>query len=240
MVLVAFRTALRVCRNSPTFAGTRSTSTPRPWSAGSRRARLRPIRSVATSCGRCAGCSGEQDPILAPFVFTSERGSTLHHRRLRAWERAGSSLARICCGTPVASPWPHKGHDTRALQAYLGHRNELHIRCLRPSWPRRGSRTSGGDHGRTSTCLVRSRWVNAVPDSQRLWLVGGRSTPGAFHYRTCGKLLVRSPRWRARAAPATPRTGTARRACGCPCCGRGSGGRRSRRRSRSCGRTGTP
>jgi hypothetical protein len=29
----------------------------------------------------------------------------------------------IWCATPVASPLANKGHDTRALQAYLGHRN---------------------------------------------------------------------------------------------------------------------
>ena len=46
----------------------------------------------------------EQEP-KSPFVFTSERGSP--------FTTAGFTLA-------------NKGHDTRALQAYLGHRNIQH------------------------------------------------------------------------------------------------------------------
>jgi integrase len=46
----------------------------------------------------------EQDP-KSPFVFTSERGAP--------FTTAGFALA-------------NKGHDTRALQAYLGHRNIQH------------------------------------------------------------------------------------------------------------------
>ena len=46
----------------------------------------------------------EQDPN-SPFVFTSERGSP--------FTTAGFALA-------------NKGHDTRALQAYFGHRNIQH------------------------------------------------------------------------------------------------------------------
>ena len=36
-----------------------------------------------------------------------------------------SNPIRTCCGTPVL-PSDYKGHDTRALQAYLGHRNIQH------------------------------------------------------------------------------------------------------------------
>lgn len=32
----------------------------------------------------------------------------------------------MCCGTPVASPWPTRATNAGALQAYLGHRNIQH------------------------------------------------------------------------------------------------------------------
>lgn len=73
----------------------------------------------------------EQDPA-SPFVFTSERGppfTTAGFARLV--ERAGAAaglgfkchpMLRHACGFALAN----KGHDTRALQAYLGHRNIQH------------------------------------------------------------------------------------------------------------------
>ena len=74
----------------------------------------------------------EQDP-KSPFVFTSERGSpftTAGFARMveRAGEAAGLKfkahphMLRHACGFALAS----KGHDTRALQAYLGHKNIQH------------------------------------------------------------------------------------------------------------------
>ena len=74
----------------------------------------------------------EQDP-KSPFVFTSERGSpftTAGFARLleRAGEAAGlcikvhPHMLRHACGFALAN----KGHDTRALQSYLGHRNIQH------------------------------------------------------------------------------------------------------------------
>jgi integrase len=74
----------------------------------------------------------EQEP-KSPFVFTSERGSpftTAGFARLveRAGEVAGFKfkahphMLRHACGFALAN----KGHDTRALQAYLGHRNIQH------------------------------------------------------------------------------------------------------------------
>ena len=74
----------------------------------------------------------EQDP-RSPFVFTSERGSpftTAGFARLveRAGEAAGLGfkchphMLRHACGFTLAN----KGHDTRALQAYLGHKNIQH------------------------------------------------------------------------------------------------------------------
>ena len=74
----------------------------------------------------------EQEP-RSPFVFTSERGSpfsTSGFAKLvgRAGEAAGLGfpahphMLRHACGFALAA----KGHDTRALQAYLGHRNIQH------------------------------------------------------------------------------------------------------------------
>jgi integrase len=74
----------------------------------------------------------EQEPKSA-FVFTSERGSPFSTAGFaRLIERAGKSatlgfkvhphMLRHACGFALAN----KGHDTRALQAYLGHRNIQH------------------------------------------------------------------------------------------------------------------
>ena len=69
----------------------------------------------------------------SPFVFTSERGAPFTTAGFaRMVERAGSEaklgfkahphMLRHACGYALAN----KGHDTRALQAYLGHRNIQH------------------------------------------------------------------------------------------------------------------
>jgi integrase len=74
----------------------------------------------------------EQDP-KSPFVFTSERGApftTAGFARMveRAEEAAGLKfkahphMLRHACGFALAN----RGHDTRALQAYLGHKNIQH------------------------------------------------------------------------------------------------------------------
>jgi type 1 fimbriae regulatory protein FimB/type 1 fimbriae regulatory protein FimE len=74
----------------------------------------------------------EQEP-RSPFVLTSERGSpftTAGFARMveRAGEAAGLGfkvhphMLRHACGYALAN----KGHDTRSLQAYLGHRNIQH------------------------------------------------------------------------------------------------------------------
>jgi integrase len=74
----------------------------------------------------------EQEP-KSPFVFTSERGAPLTTAGFaRMVERAGVKatlgfkahphMLRHACGYALAN----KGHDTRALQAYLGHRNIQH------------------------------------------------------------------------------------------------------------------
>jgi type 1 fimbriae regulatory protein FimB/type 1 fimbriae regulatory protein FimE len=74
----------------------------------------------------------EQEP-KSPFVFTSERGAPFTTAGFaRMVERAGAvaglgfkahpHMLRHACGYALAN----KGHDTRALQAYLGHRNIQH------------------------------------------------------------------------------------------------------------------
>ena len=74
----------------------------------------------------------EQEP-KSLFVFTSERGAPFTTAGFaRMVERAGEEakftfkahphMLRHACGFALAN----KGHDTRALQAYLGHRNIQH------------------------------------------------------------------------------------------------------------------
>jgi type 1 fimbriae regulatory protein FimB/type 1 fimbriae regulatory protein FimE len=74
----------------------------------------------------------EQSP-KSPFMFTSERGSPFTTAGFaRLVERAGAAaklkikahphMLRHACGFTLAN----RGHDTRALQAYLGHRNIQH------------------------------------------------------------------------------------------------------------------
>jgi type 1 fimbriae regulatory protein FimB/type 1 fimbriae regulatory protein FimE len=74
----------------------------------------------------------EQNPS-SPFVFTSERGSPFGATGFaRMLERAGEAanlgfkahphMLRHACGFALAN----KGHDTRALQAYLGHKSIQH------------------------------------------------------------------------------------------------------------------
>ena len=74
----------------------------------------------------------EQEP-KSPFIFTSERGAPFTTAGFaRTVERAGNAaklgfkahphMLRHACGFALAN----KGHDTRALQAYLGHRNIQH------------------------------------------------------------------------------------------------------------------
>jgi type 1 fimbriae regulatory protein FimB/type 1 fimbriae regulatory protein FimE len=74
----------------------------------------------------------EQEP-QSPFVFTSERGAPFTTAGFaRLVERAGAAaelgfkahphMLRHACGFALAN----KGHDTRALQAFLGHKNIQH------------------------------------------------------------------------------------------------------------------
>ena len=75
----------------------------------------------------------QRDYPDSPYVFVSERGAPLSPRSVRhiiarAGEEAGLGFAvhphqlRHACGYFLAS----KGHDTRAIQDYLGHRDIHH------------------------------------------------------------------------------------------------------------------
>ena len=74
----------------------------------------------------------DQDP-KSPFVFASERGAPFTTAGFaRMMQRAGDGaklgfkahphMLRHACGFALAN----KGHDTRALQAYLGHKSIQH------------------------------------------------------------------------------------------------------------------
>lgn len=75
----------------------------------------------------------QREQVRSPFVFTSERGTPFTTAGFaRMVERAGAEaefgfkahphMLRHACGYFLAN----RGHDTRALQAYLGHRNIQH------------------------------------------------------------------------------------------------------------------
>jgi len=72
----------------------------------------------------------QRESAQSPFVFVSERGSPLSAPGFsRMIERAAiaadlgikahAHMLRNACGYKLAND----GHDTRAIQAYLGHRN---------------------------------------------------------------------------------------------------------------------
>jgi len=75
----------------------------------------------------------QRDSEASPFVFVTERGTPFTAAGFaRMVERVGAAadlwlkvhphMLRHACGFALAN----KGHDTRALQAYLGHRNIQH------------------------------------------------------------------------------------------------------------------
>jgi integrase len=75
----------------------------------------------------------QRESAASPFVFTSERGAPFATAGFaKMIERAGTAagfdfkahphMLRHACGFALANA----GHDTRALQAYLGHKNIQH------------------------------------------------------------------------------------------------------------------
>ncbi len=114
----------------------------------------------------------EQEP-KSPFVFTSERGAPFSTAGFaRMVERAGREaklafkahphMLRHACGYALAN----KGHDTRALQAYLGHRNIQHT-VGTPNCRRRGSRISGAADDDHCPLRADSDQNCATPRTQR-------------------------------------------------------------------------
>ncbi|MEJ2373845.1 MAG: tyrosine-type recombinase/integrase [Pseudolabrys sp.] len=113
--------------------GTRSSSGRPPCtSAGSSRAPRARIRILGDELRALRRLQREQEP-KSPYVFTSECGGPFCTAGFaRMVERAGRAaklafkahphMLRHACGYALAN----KGHDTRALQAYLGHRNIQH------------------------------------------------------------------------------------------------------------------
>jgi site-specific recombinase XerD len=96
----------------------------------------------------------QRESEASPFVFVSERGapfSTAGFARMLEWaaETAGLEIKahphmlRHACGFKLAND----GVDTRALQAYLGHKSIQHtVRYIRNS-RRQGSRAFGATNG---------------------------------------------------------------------------------------------
>ncbi|HEY2756949.1 MAG TPA: tyrosine-type recombinase/integrase [Pseudolabrys sp.] len=89
------------------------------------------IRSLATSCGRCGGCNASRSrsrPSCSPRsgAHRSARQALPAWWSARAprpsWGSRHPHMLRHACGYTLAN----KGHDTRALQAYLGHKNIQH------------------------------------------------------------------------------------------------------------------
>jgi type 1 fimbriae regulatory protein FimB/type 1 fimbriae regulatory protein FimE len=122
MLLVAYRHGLRVSELVTATLHVRRVKGGTPSSHSILGDELRALRRLQR----------EQEP-KSPFVFTSERGAPFSTAGFaRMIERAGVDaklafkahphMLRHACGYALAN----KGHDTRALQAYLGHRNIQH------------------------------------------------------------------------------------------------------------------
>jgi integrase len=109
-----------------------ATSTGHPWpSVVSSRVAPAPIPSRATSYGHCAGCNGNRKPSHLSCSHPSVARPSPRQALLGWWSALASRLSwasrltRTCCVT-CGFALANKGHDTRALQAYLGHRNIQH------------------------------------------------------------------------------------------------------------------
>ena len=133
MILVAYRHGLRGQRAGRSALGPDRLQTgPRCTFAGSSRAPQRRIRSSATRCGRCASCSASRTRGRRSCSRPSEARRSPRAGFAKLVERAGEAarlgfpahphMLRHACGFALAN----KGHDTRALQAYLGHKNIQH------------------------------------------------------------------------------------------------------------------
>ena len=91
-----------------------------------------PTRFRATSCARCAGCNAS-GTLSRRSCSRPSAARPSPRPALPAWwnvpgYRPSSASRRIptCSGTPAVIALANKGHDTRSLQAYLGHKNIQH------------------------------------------------------------------------------------------------------------------
>jgi len=131
MVLVAFRHGLRACEavdlRSEQVDFDRATLHVRRAKHGT--ASVHPLSGAELRALRRL----QRESPASPFVFVSERGAPFTTAGFaRMIERASSAaglplkvhphMLRHACGFALANA----GHDTRALQAYLGHRNIQH------------------------------------------------------------------------------------------------------------------
>ena len=132
MILVAYRHGLRVERTGRSALGPDRLQRGRPARPQGQAGHAQHASDPGDELRALRRLQREQEP-RSPFVFTSERGSpftTAGFAKLveRAGEAAGLGfpahphMLRHACGFALAN----KGHDTRALQAYLGHKNIQH------------------------------------------------------------------------------------------------------------------
>ena len=133
MILVAYRHGLRVVRTGRPALGSdrlRARYPARPQ--GQERHACHPSDHRATRCGPCVGCSASRSRSHRSCSRPSAARPSPRQALPGLMERAGEAaklgfkahphMLRHACGFALAN----KGHDTRALQAYLGHKNIQH------------------------------------------------------------------------------------------------------------------
>jgi integrase len=108
-------------------------------------------RTASRSCHKMRALRKlQRESAQSPFFFASERGAPFATAGFaKMVERASAAagfdfkvhphMLRHARGFALANA----GHDTRALRAYLGHRN-IQQRSGTPNWRQTGSRISGG------------------------------------------------------------------------------------------------
>ena len=126
---VAKRVARQEFPDSAAFAHSTVENSLTPHRNGAR------MRSCAlastTSCGRYAVFSASRSRRAHSYLPANAQDRSRRPALPECWTgqgprpSSGSSRIRICCGMRAGLP-SNKGHDTRALQAYLGHKNIQH------------------------------------------------------------------------------------------------------------------
>jgi site-specific recombinase XerD len=131
-------------------------------SGGSRTARGARTRCSATSY---ALRRLQRESVQSPFVFVSERGSPITTAGFaRMIERAAAAagldlkahphMLRHACGYALAN----KGHDTRAIQGWLGHRSITSTAVYTALAPLAGRRASEKNHAGKVSAWGKVRW----------------------------------------------------------------------------------